>query len=147
MKPLFINTTSALLIFLWTYTALSKLTSLDIAVSFLLNSPFAAVAHQLAILLPVTELFLALLLLVPRTRLFGLTLSAMLLVAFTCYIIYMLGFYPKRPCNCGGVIAALSWTQHIFFNLFFIAITILSIKWYHHKIVDQPGHAENLHTE
>jgi len=25
------------------------------------------------------------------------------------------------PCSCGGVIQQLSWTQHIVFNLIFIA--------------------------
>jgi hypothetical protein len=32
---------------------------------------------------------------------------------------------PYLPCSCGGLIEALSWRQHIFFNLAVMAISLL----------------------
>jgi len=32
------------------------------------------------------------------------------------------------PCHCGGAIENLSWGQHIWFNLAFIAIAIVGLR-------------------
>lgn len=127
MKQHFITAINSLLIFLWTYTALSKLTAFNTSVTFLKKSPLLPVAEPLAVMLPVAELFLAIMLVVPRSRRIALKASLLLLLVFTGYIIYMLNWYPQRPCNCGGVINTMSWKQHIFFNLFLIALNIFAI--------------------
>lgn len=146
-REFIITSTSCLLILLWVYTALSKLMQLKISIAFLKKSPFSPIAQQIAVLLPLAELAIAIALIIPSTKFSALRASLMLLVTFTLYIFYMLAFYPSRPCNCGGVINSLSWEQHIAFNLFFIIITSLSIKWFKHKRVDQPGQAEHLHPK
>jgi hypothetical protein len=137
--------TVTLLVFLWTYTALSKLANLHLSIMFLRKSPFASIAQPMAVTLPVIEILLAILLTFPATKTKALKLSLSLLSLFTLYIFYMLLLFSHRPCNCGGVINTMNWTQHIFFNLFFIIITAISINW--NKKVDQPGHAENPHQE
>jgi hypothetical protein len=147
MKQVLTTTTVILLIFLWVYTALAKLSQLNTSVVFLMKSPLAPVARQLAIAIPALELLIAIFLVIPSTQPLGLRCSLVLLTIFRLYIGYMLLYFPGRPCNCGGVINTMTWTQHIIFNIFFIAITALSIKWFHHKRVVQPGHAEHLQTK
>jgi putative oxidoreductase len=54
--------------------------------------------------------------------------SLFLMSAFTIYTVAIL-FHAFRyiPCSCGGVIRKLTWPQHLFFNLFFVGISILGI--------------------
>lgn len=122
---------AALLIFLFTYTAVSKLVDLASFQRVLEGSPLLATgAGALAILLPLAELGTSLLLLFPRTRLAGLLLALSLLVLFTSYLGYMVLYAPHRPCSCGGVIRALSWKEHLVFNLVFLGLTSLAL-WLH----------------
>ncbi|MGN6801262.1 MAG: MauE/DoxX family redox-associated membrane protein [Ginsengibacter sp.] len=46
---------------------------------------------------------------------------------FTTYLLYMILTKSTLPCSCGGAIQKLSWRQHIFFNTFFILISIVAI--------------------
>lgn len=39
----------------------------------------------------------------------------------------MMSFSKRLPCSCGGVIALLSWKQHIAFNLFFLSLAVIGI--------------------
>jgi hypothetical protein len=120
---------SILLIFLFAYTGSSKL--LD-------SKGFAAVLSKIpligrgagivAILLPLAELLIALLLLFERTRLIGLYASLVLLSIFTVYLVYMVLAVPKLPCSCGGVIGTMSWKQHIVFNAVFVGVTVIGIR-------------------
>ena len=66
---------------------------------------------------PVTELLLALLLLVRKTRFMGLLLSTHLMLLFTLYVLYVLHI-PKEniPCSCGGLISQLGWKGHLWLN-------------------------------
>jgi hypothetical protein len=120
---------SILLIFLFAYTGSSKL--LD-------SKGFAAVLSKIpligrgagivAILLPLAELLIVLLLFFERTRLIGLYASLMLLLVFTVYLVYMVLAVPKLPCSCGGVISSMSWKQHVVFNVVFIVLTVIGIR-------------------
>jgi len=122
------ETIVALLVFLFLYTALSKLVENDLFRNTLRNSPLIGrFATTVAILLPASELFVSTLLILPRTRLLGLYLSLGLLSIFTIYLFYMVNFYPKLPCSCGGVISKLTWRNHIYFNLFFVLLSIIGI--------------------
>jgi hypothetical protein len=42
-------------------------------------------------------------------------------------VLIKLNYYGKIPCSCGGAIAHLSWTQHFFFNLFFIILSAIAL--------------------
>lgn len=125
---------SATLILLFGYTAISKAAHTSAFRHALAESPVAqngaAVAAWLIIL---AEAAIILLLFFPATRRTGLYLSLGALSVFTLYLIYMVLFAAKLPCGCGGVISKLSWRQHIFFNLFFLLINVVGI-WQWRKV-------------
>lgn len=128
---------SHLLIFLFAYTAFSKLQFfsnsqlIDLAdfEKAMFKSPvLRPYIHELAYLIPLSEIVVCLLLLVTKTKKWGYYVSLGLLAVFTGYIIYILFAYTHHlPCVCGGVISQMSWPVHLLFNLFFMAITIRAI--------------------
>ena len=128
VKPnsqLALNLICSLLILLWVYTALSKLSDVQEFKNQLMYQSFG---KELAMILlwaiPIAELLAAGLLLISSTRLLGLWLSSLLMAAFTIYIIMVLsGYYHQIPCSCGGVLKQLGWKSHLFFNLFFLTIS------------------------
>lgn len=131
------------LIFLFAYTAVSKLniganyTFIDVA-SFeeaMFKSPvLRPYVHELAYIIPLTEILACSLLLFTKTKKAGYYLSLFLLVSFTAYIVYILNVYKHQlPCVCGGVISLMSWTQHLLFNCFFIVITIRAVYLTHKR--------------
>jgi putative oxidoreductase len=119
---------SGLLLFLFTYTAISKLADYERFVRVLNESPLIHKgAGTIGWLLPATELIVVLLLFFERTKMMGLYASLLLLVVFTLYLLYMVLFEADLPCSCGGVLSKMSWRQHIWFNLFFIAVNVLGL--------------------
>jgi hypothetical protein len=127
MKRL-IPVTCFLLVLLFTYTALTKLADYAAFSDTLARSPLLApVAPIVGVVLPLGELFIAALLVIERTRTAGLWWSLALLSGMTVYLMYMVLFAPDLPCSCGGVLQAMSWRQHIGFNLFFVAITLIAL--------------------
>ena len=122
---------SALLIVLFLYAALSKLWAYESFKSVLIMSPLLRpFAGIIARLLPILEIGIVLLLFFPKTRVKGLYTALIILTVFTGYITYMIIFTPRLICNCGGVLKSLTWTQHIFFNLFWILLTVAAIALY-----------------
>jgi hypothetical protein len=120
---------SSLLIFLFGYTAISKLLSIDRFEAVLEQSPLiSSGAALLAWQIPLAELAIVLLLIFSSTRKMGLWVSAILLSFFTIYLFYMVLFSPHLPCSCGGVISSMSWPVHIGFNVVCIAITVAGIR-------------------
>jgi hypothetical protein len=124
-KPVLImDTITAAVLLLFLYTAISKLSDFENFKSVLIMSPLLRpFAGIIAWALPVAEIGIVLLLVFPKTRIKGLYTSFIMLVVFTIYIIYMVTFTPRLPCSCGGVLKSLTWTQHIFFNLFLLLLT------------------------
>ncbi len=84
-------------------------------------------AVLISFLVPVIEIVVALLLLIPRTAKVGLYSFIAIMTVFTGYIISALIWEKNLPCHCGGAIEKLSWTQHIWFNVVFIAIAIFAL--------------------
>jgi hypothetical protein len=114
---------SSLLIILFIYTALSKISSYPTFIVQLSKSPFiTSYAKSIAWALPAVEILISLLLVFKRTRLIGLYASFFMMSLFTAYLIIMLNFSYHIPCSCGGVLQNLSWNDHIVFNAFFIVI-------------------------
>jgi hypothetical protein len=88
----------------------------------------AKISEILVWLVPAIELSTAALLLFRQTIRTGLYVSLYLLCTFTFYIGFiMTGLFGRIPCSCGGVLQEMSWTQHLFFNLFFMALTLVAI--------------------
>lgn len=114
---------SSLLIILFIYTSLSKLSEYNTFTVQLSKSPFiTSYARSIAWSLPAVEILISLLLVSKKTRLPGLYASFFMMSLFTAYLIIMLKFSYHIPCSCGGVLQNLSWNAHIVFNAFFIII-------------------------
>lgn len=117
-----------LLIFLFVYASVSKLSDYRVFQIQLSKSPFiTSLAGILSLAVPSVELIAAVLLSIAGLRLMGFYLSLFLLSLFTSYLLAMLSFSYYIPCSCGGVISGLTWKQHILFNLFFVAVSIVGI--------------------
>ncbi len=124
-----------LLIVLFVYAASSKLFDYTQFSTQLGRSPLiASYAGIIAWLVPTIELIIAGLLTIRVTRITGLYASFILLLTFTLYIAGMLLLGENLPCSCGDVINTLSWKQHLVFNLFFMALSIVGILlWWKQK--------------
>jgi putative oxidoreductase len=135
MRSIILTIIICLLIGLFVYTAVSKLIDPSFFLRDLNNQPFPKVLNPVLVwFIPLTELFLAFLLLFNNTRRIGLIGSFYLMLLFTFYTAFvLLGFFNRTPCSCGGVIRWLSWGQHLFFNLFFVTISIIGIKLFMHE--------------
>ena len=104
-------------IFLLVYTASSKLLR-PVAFKVVLSQspPLAGAVDLWALIIPLAEAAVALLLVFEGARRAGLLGALVLMGLFTGYIVYMLLEAPHLPCSCGGVISALSWKQHLLLN-------------------------------
>lgn len=130
-NKLFVDVASFLLIFLFVYTAASKVIESRMFVLVLNQSPLIGqYASLVAWLLVSAELVTVALLFLPATRLAGLWFSEILLIVFTAYIAYMIFTTPHLPCSCGGVIRHFTWRQHLWFNGGWIAICSAAIVMY-----------------
>ena len=119
---------SAIFIFLFVYTALSKIFTFNLFTQTLKETPLiGGIAIYIAFLLPAVELTVSLLLLIPRTRRFGLYSTFALMLVFTLYLGYMILFTPQRPCTCGGVLEKMTWTQHLILNIFLNILSFTAI--------------------
>jgi uncharacterized membrane protein YphA (DoxX/SURF4 family) len=131
---------AAALVFLFIYTSISKLLEYDVFTRQLSQSPFITqYAGIIAWSLPLSELVIATLLMIPKMRLTGFYISFFLLCLFTCYLIAMLNFSPFIPCSCGGILNQLSWQAHIIFNIAFILFTTTGIIQLAHRESRKPG--------
>ena len=127
-RKLVIEIICSLLIFLFVYTAASKLLGYNNFKYVLGKSPLiSGYAAIIALALPITEGLVALLLLLPRTRLWGLYASLALMTVFTGYLAYMISFTPRLPCSCGGVLKQMTWRQHLVFNVFFLLLALSGV--------------------
>ena len=125
---LFSEIISALLILLFVYTAISKLLDFSNFKAVLVKSPLiGSFAGIISIVLPLIELFISALLIIPQSKIKGLFLSFLVMCVFTIYLGLMILFSAELPCSCGGVIGSFSWSQHLIFN---VIVTILAlIAW------------------
>ncbi len=79
--------------------------------------------------LPLLELVIALSLLLPGLRSYGLFFYAGLMSAFTLYIaLILLGVFERVPCSCGGVLSRLDWPAHLIFNACFLLLSLWECK-------------------
>lgn len=84
--------------------------------------------------LPALQFIIAAMLVFKRTLLAGLYSSLILMLIFTGYIaLIKLNFFNHVPCSCGGVIPDFTWMQHLYFNLFFVVISVVGIVLHRQK--------------
>lgn len=128
-KGIILEISGTLLILLFVYTALNKLLQQEVFIAAMEQSAWLRpYAKSLALILPLTELLIAGILLIPALKKTGFWLSFVFLTTVTVYLGWMLLFSPDLPCNCGGVLERLSWGQHLVFNLFFIGLSTIGIR-------------------
>jgi hypothetical protein len=124
-----IETILVLNIILFLYTGISKIMEYSEFKAQLADSPILGfVSSPVALLLPWVEFAIVLMLIVPRWRLNGFYATLTLMILFTTYIITLFSINKEMPCSCGGIIALLSWKQHLVFNSFFILLNVLVIR-------------------
>lgn len=130
-RPWIVDIICLLFVVLFTYAAVSKLLEFEKFRAQLGQSPLlTAFADMVVWTIPAVELAISLLLFVPRFRLVALYASLSLMTLFTAYIVAVLYFSPYVPCSCGGILEKLGWTEHLVFNLVFIALAIAGIVLY-----------------
>lgn len=133
---------ASLLVILWVYAAMSKLLDYQTFYIQLAKSPLISeFAAAVALTVPLAELTVAILLAIPKLKLWGLYASLFLLILFSAYLIALLNFSQYIPCACGGVFSDLSWEEHIIANLVLAALAVSGVILAHgtEKESVQPG--------
>jgi hypothetical protein len=129
MQFLRIHLPAAILIFVFGYTAVSKLIAQQHFYIIVSSSPLIRErAGLLSWLIPVSELLVVLLLFFPATRRKGFLLGFILLVCFSAYISYLLLWNEKLPCSCGGILEKLGWKEHLLVNLLLMAACMPGLR-------------------
>ena len=128
-KKIVLEVISSLLILLFLYTSLSKWLNFTEFTGDMNNQPFPNwMTPWLVWSIPIIEILIVIGLIIDRTRTAAFYSSLILMSAFTIYtIVVLLHAFDYIPCSCGGVIKSLTWTQHLFFNLFFAGISLAGI--------------------
>jgi hypothetical protein len=128
-RKIIIEIISSLLILLFLYASVSKWLAFKVFIGEMNNQPFPNwITPFLVWSIPFIEVLIAVGLIFEKTRVPALYASLFLMLAFTVYTVaILLHAFKYIPCSCGGVIRKLTWPQHLFFNLFFVGISILGI--------------------
>lgn len=124
----FVEIITFLIIVLFMYAAVSKLLDYENFKYQLGKSPFITnISGITAWTIPAGEIIVALLLVSKRTRLFGSYASLFLMTMFAAYIYAMLNYSYYLPCSCGGVLSEMNWSEHLWFNIGFVMLSIMNI--------------------
>ena len=128
-RQVVLESISALLIMLFLYASISKFLDFQRFIGEMNNQPFPnSWTPFLVWTVPSFEIAISLVLIFESTRMVGLIASLVLMTLFTIYTaVILLHFFDYVPCSCGGVIRKLSWPQHLVFNLFFVALSVIGI--------------------
>ncbi|MFD2595153.1 MauE/DoxX family redox-associated membrane protein [Sphingobacterium griseoflavum] len=123
----FFNFFHYIIFVLFMYAAFSKTLKFDVFVNNLGKSPFFENINisLIAIIVIALEYSVPFLLFFEKTAKFGYLTSFVLFLLFSGYIVMLLQISPYLPCSCGGFTEVLSWTQHIYFNIFFLVVSVL----------------------
>lgn len=77
---------------------------------------------------PIVEALIAVLVLIPDTAKIGLWGFFGMMVIFSVYILIALIWASELPCQCGGVIETLTWTEHLWFNIGVLLLSLIAIR-------------------
>lgn len=116
-------------ILLWIYAAVPKFFNLKRFSNTLKTQSIPKwLASLLTWTLPATELLIAYLLIVPKTRLMGMYISFLMMLVFTLYvggIIFQV--YKTYPCPCGALFKNMGWNRHFKVNLLITLVALIGI--------------------
>jgi len=124
-ENIILNIIRPVLIMLWVYAAVTKVSNYPLFISELHKQPFPeSTDAAIAIILPTIEIVTAVLLLFDRTLKTGYKGSFILMSLFTLYVLLaMTRTFGHIPCPCAGIIGRMNWGAHLVFNLFFVIIS------------------------
>lgn len=108
-----------ILAFVFAYTAIAKVYDWNATKLAMYNQVIPDWSKDLLLYgIPMMEVVVALMLLIPRWRYRGFLVSLMLMLVFTGYVAWVwFGLAGRVPCSCGGIISSLTWGQHLILNL------------------------------
>ncbi|GGC22270.1 hypothetical protein GCM10011386_12760 [Parapedobacter defluvii] len=114
---------------LWGYAGTVKLISWTQSRAEMHKQPFPeTVADVFFWAIPLLELGIVVLLLVPKLRLWGLRASLALITVFTLYLALVLGrAFGSIPCACGGILSGMGHAAHLVFNSFFVILGCIAM--------------------
>lgn len=128
MRNIIVETICLLFVLLFVYAGASKLMDFENFKVQLGQSPLlSAFASWVSWLVPILEIGIALLLMIPRWRSMALLASLSLMVMFTTYIFIILNYSSFVPCSCGGILEKMSWRTHLVFNVVFVFFALLAL--------------------
>jgi hypothetical protein len=73
------------------------------------------------------ELLVCVLLVISKSRVYGLYGSFILMVLFSAYIYLILNYSEFVPCSCGGILEKMDWQTHLWFNIVCSGLVSISI--------------------
>jgi len=130
VKNVMIDVIAYLFILLFLYTAANKIWKFHNFEWVLGTLPVIGAYNTIiAYSVPAAEFITTALLLNTSTKKYGLISSFLLMLVFSTYLIFMVLYTKDLPCNCGGVLSHLSWRQHIAFNLCFLLLALIALKF------------------
>ncbi|TDQ08471.1 MauE/DoxX family redox-associated membrane protein [Pedobacter metabolipauper] len=128
IKEISVNIICSLGILLFLYAAVNKLVDYEkFQVQLGLSPILFPFSDIIAWFIPIVELIIALLLLIPRVTLIGLYAFYTLMVVFTIYIFIILNYSENIPCSCGGILEEMGWKTHLIFNIVFVIMALAGI--------------------
>ncbi|OKS88739.1 MauE/DoxX family redox-associated membrane protein [Mucilaginibacter polytrichastri] len=121
-----------LMALLFLYTAASKLMDMRYFIRAVHRQPFPRAADPFLIIgVPIVELITGFALLVVKMRKFGLISSVTLMFVFSIYVgLAVFHVFKKVPCGCAGVFQSMGWPEHLVFNIAFLALAIIGLKFH-----------------
>jgi hypothetical protein len=131
VKKWLVEIISLLFVLLFIYTAVYKIIDFRNFQAVIGQSPMITrFAPAVAIGVPIAEIAISGLLVLPRYRLIGLCASFAIMLLFTFYISILLNLHLHLPCSCGGIISDMNWSQHLVFNIVAVILALIGISIY-----------------
>ena len=128
IKSYIVQVICLLYVLLFVYAAVSKLLDFENFQVQLGQSPLlSAFAAWIGWLVPLIEIIIAVLLMIPKVRTIGLFGAFNLMVMFTAYIFIILNYSSFVPCSCGGILEKMSWRSHLTFNILFVLLACFAL--------------------
>ena len=126
-------------ILLFSFSGIVKLTDPSF-INLWINEPFLFkryLSEVLATGFPITEIIIAALISIEKTRIVGIYFALALSILYIGYAIWNLLNAYEMPCSCTGLIAKFSWKQYLYFNLFNLILGISTIRIIKNKILSR----------
>ncbi len=134
MRKISFNSIRYGLVILYFYTLIHKLMDLGFLEENLRKSSLLTdYAPIVKYILPAIEIIVIILLVVNKLALKGLYFSLLLLLSFTFYLIALNNFSFFEGCSCGGIFNEMDYQTHVFVNIAFIVLNLISIIIYNPK--------------